>query len=125
MSTRSTTTEMVASQIQGKALDLRSHIYSVGATLFYLLTGRSLFEKAHPVELVAAILNELEGCRRTDVTLTGLILPFTLFISLFQGVRNEDNPHTFTGPIPFKVVSKQNRKGHLELMGLFRFQILM
>ena len=46
-------------QLQGRALEVQSDIYSVGATLwFYLLTGRPLFETGNAVELVAAILHE-------------------------------------------------------------------
>ena len=45
-------------QLRGDELDVRSDIYSVGATLFYLLCGRAPFEEANVVKLVAKILEQ-------------------------------------------------------------------
>lgn len=45
-------------QLQGGPLDVRSDIYSVGATLYWLLAGRAPFDQEHPVSLVAAILQQ-------------------------------------------------------------------
>src|SRR5262249_8168540 len=39
-------------QLHGERLDVRSDIYSVGATLFYLLTGRAPFEDPNIIRLV-------------------------------------------------------------------------
>ena len=45
-------------QIRGDALDLRSDLYSVGATLFSLLTGRPPFEGDRAVQVIAAVLEK-------------------------------------------------------------------
>ena len=45
-------------QLQGKKLDVRSDLYSVGATLHYLLTGKAPFEGSNMVQLLSAILQE-------------------------------------------------------------------
>ncbi len=45
-------------QLEGKKLDVRSDIYAVGATLYYLLTGKPPFEAEGTVQLIARILKE-------------------------------------------------------------------
>ncbi|MDA7667376.1 protein kinase [bacterium] len=45
-------------QLKGSELDVRADIYSVGATLFTLLTGRAPIEGKNPVQIVAAALDE-------------------------------------------------------------------
>ncbi|HEY2431585.1 MAG TPA: protein kinase [Vicinamibacterales bacterium] len=45
-------------QLRGDALDLRSDIYSVGATLFYLLAGRAPFEDQSTTGLLARVASE-------------------------------------------------------------------
>src|SRR5215831_10253888 len=43
-------------QLRGEELNARSDMYSVGATLFYLLTGRTPFEGKNMVQLLATVL---------------------------------------------------------------------
>ncbi len=45
-------------QLKGGDLDVRADIYSVGATLFTLLTNRAPIEGNNPVQIVAAALDE-------------------------------------------------------------------
>jgi len=45
-------------QLRGDELNARSDMYSVGATLFYLLTGRTPFEAKNVVQLLAIVLEQ-------------------------------------------------------------------
>jgi hypothetical protein len=45
-------------QMRGDVLDVRSDIYAVGVTLFYLLTGRTPFEGENLVRLLATVLEQ-------------------------------------------------------------------
>ena len=45
-------------QLRGEPLDLRSDIYSVGVTLFYLLTGTTPFSGENMVQLLATVLDK-------------------------------------------------------------------
>jgi uncharacterized RDD family membrane protein YckC len=45
-------------QLRGDELTFRADMYSVGATLFYLLTGRTPFEGKTEVQLLAAVLEQ-------------------------------------------------------------------
>jgi uncharacterized RDD family membrane protein YckC len=45
-------------QLRGDELNVRSDMYSVGATLFHLLTGRTPFEAKDPVKLLATVLEQ-------------------------------------------------------------------
>jgi len=45
-------------QLRGDELNARSDMYSVGATLFYLLTGRTPFEGKNSVQLLATVLEQ-------------------------------------------------------------------
>ena len=52
-------------QLRGDELDVRSDIYAAGATLFYLLTGRTPFEGRNPVQLMAQVLEQPAPSPRT------------------------------------------------------------
>jgi len=45
-------------QLRGEELNARSDMYSVGATLYYLLTGRTPFEAKTMVQLLATVLDQ-------------------------------------------------------------------
>jgi hypothetical protein len=45
-------------QLRGDALDVRSDIYSVGATIFYLLAGRAPFDDQSTTSLIARVATE-------------------------------------------------------------------
>jgi hypothetical protein len=45
-------------QLRGDELNARSDMYSVGATLYYLLTGRTPFETKNMVQLLATVLEQ-------------------------------------------------------------------
>jgi uncharacterized RDD family membrane protein YckC len=45
-------------QLRGDELNVRSDMYSVGATLFFLLTGRTPFEGKNSVQLMATVLEQ-------------------------------------------------------------------
>jgi uncharacterized RDD family membrane protein YckC len=52
-------------QLRGESLDLRADIYSVGMTLYYLLTGRTAFQAANVVQLLATVLEKPAPSPRT------------------------------------------------------------
>lgn len=52
-------------QLRGEALDLRSDIYSVGMTLYYLLTGKPAFQAENLVQLLATVLEKPAPSPRT------------------------------------------------------------
>jgi len=52
-------------QLRGEALDLRADIYSVGMTLYYLLTARTAFQAANVVQLLATVLEKPAPSPRT------------------------------------------------------------
>ena len=53
-------------QLRGDSLDVRADIYSVGATLYYLLTGREPFTAPNAQQLIARVLEQRPPRLRTD-----------------------------------------------------------
>lgn len=52
-------------QLRGEELNLRSDMYSVGVTLFYLLTGRTPFDAKNMVQLLSNVLEQPAPSPRT------------------------------------------------------------
>ncbi|HZJ16812.1 MAG TPA: RDD family protein, partial [Chthoniobacteraceae bacterium] len=52
-------------QLRGEALDLRADIYSVGMTLYFLLTGETAFRGENVVQLLATVLDKPAPSPRT------------------------------------------------------------
>ncbi len=52
-------------QLRGEALDLRADIYSVGMTLYYLLTAQTAFRGENVVQLLATVLDKAAPSPRT------------------------------------------------------------
>jgi len=45
-------------QVRGEAVDVRSDVYSVCATLYYLVTGQAPFESTNPTQVIARIVSD-------------------------------------------------------------------
>ena len=44
-------------QLKGEAVDTRSDLYAVGATLFFLLTGEAPFKGGNTVQVISSVLS--------------------------------------------------------------------
>jgi hypothetical protein len=97
-------------QLRGDELNVRSDMYSVGVTLFYLLTGRVPFEGHNIAQLTANVLEKPSPSPRDyrkDIPkgLAGVILrclakqPTDRFKS-YHDLRRALTPYTSTAPTP-------------------------
>ena len=53
-------------QLRGDELDVRADIYSVGATLYYLLTGKAPFEDTNVIRLVTQVAQQMPASPRVS-----------------------------------------------------------
>ena len=52
-------------QLRGREIDVRSDIYAVGATLYFLLTGKPIHDAESLVSLIASVLEQTPPEPRT------------------------------------------------------------
>ena len=84
-------------QLRGAPLDVRSDIYAVGATLYYLLTGRPPFDDANVVRLIERVLHE----RPTAVRAVRRDVPRPLDSIIQQCLAKNpaERPHVVRAPV--------------------------
>jgi uncharacterized RDD family membrane protein YckC len=97
-------------QLRGEALDVRADIYSVGVTLYYLLTGRAPFQAENMVALLANVLDKPAPSPRTfrpeipealaRVILRCLAKPAGDRFGNYDELRRGLLPFTSTAPTP-------------------------
>jgi len=87
-------------QIRGRTLDLRSDIYSVGATLYALLQGKPPFEGQNAVEVLARILTEAAPPLPKNVP-SGLQRAILRAMSKNSGTRFQTYEDLRTALLPF------------------------
>lgn len=113
---------MSPEQVQGHAVDVRSDLYSLGVTMYFLLTGRPPFEADDPLALAVMHLHEtpvpLDRARRADDLPPWLVAvvmrlmnksPDNRFQSpteLLEAVRNEADA---AGPVGGRIGSTSAR----------------
>ena len=100
-------------QMRADNLDIRSDIYSVGATLYYLLTGRAPFEESNIVRLVTMVMQDVPPAPselRRDIP-KGLSAAVLRALAKRPGDRFDDyaamraalEPFSSTAPVPAPV----------------------
>ena len=90
-------------QLRGDILNAQSDMYSVGATLFYLLSGNAPFEESNMVRLLARVLEEPAPAirqRRPEVP-AGLAAIITKCLSKSPGDRFKSYAHLRKALEPF------------------------
>jgi eukaryotic-like serine/threonine-protein kinase len=102
-------------QLRGDALDLRADIYSVGATLFTLLTNRAPFEGDNAVQVVANAVNKKPPALtelRDDIA-PGLERVVTRCLGKEPEARYRNYPALRTALLPFS--SREPKPASLKL----------
>ncbi len=78
-------------QATGKVLDARSDIYSLGATFFYMLTGRAPFESAHTLDVLRAHVKQ-PAPRLADVAGRAFPQPVERLVARMLAKTPEERP---------------------------------
>lgn len=72
-------------QLIGQAIDTRSDIYSLAATLYYLLAGKAPFESPHPAQVIAKIVSTDPPSFRS----AGVDIPSSLERIVMKGLERD------------------------------------
>jgi hypothetical protein len=97
-------------QLRGEELNARSDMYSVGATLFYLLTGRPPFQAKNVVALIATVLEQPAPSPRqfqpdlphglSNIVRRCLEKPAGERFKNYEELRKALTPYSSTAPVP-------------------------
>ncbi len=105
-------------QLRGEPLDLRADIYAVGATLYYLLTGRPPFDARDLRELVERVNNEAPKSPRVlrpDIP-SGLAAVVLRCLSKSPAQRPESYPALAEQLRPFSAIGEAPASPRLRLL---------
>lgn len=97
-------------QLRGDDLDVRADIYSVGATLYYLVTGRAPFEDGNIIRLVTQVAQEMPPSPRVarpdvpkelaNVVMRCLAKRPTDRFETYEALRHALAPFSSSAPLP-------------------------